>query len=635
VVRRLHEVAMDPEECAPYLLKLLGVKEGTERLAGLRPEAVKAKTFATLRQICLTMSRHQPLLVAVEDLHWLDQTSEDYLASLVESLAGSAILVLVTHRPGYRPSWLDKSYATQLALHPLPSQDSLRVVHATRGRAPLPEPVAQAIVAKAEGNPFFLEELPRAVLEHGASHPDLPVPDTIQGVLMARLDRLPEAAKRLAQTAAVMGRNFMPRLLAAVWDGTAPLGALLLELKRREFLYERTGGDEPVHVFKHALTQEVAYESLLITRRQALHLAAGQALEALYAERLEEVYDRLAYHYARTDKTNKAVEYLTRLAEKAVQSYAHAEAVAIWHEARAHAERLPATAQDRRMLEMLLRQADSLFYLGRRQEMVDLLLHEQGRLEQLQEPWLAGRSYAALTSAYSFLGQRAQGLASAQLALEAAMQGGDAATMGEAHLRIVNEYMFSGPLEPGIEHGRQAVALLERTEERSTLGGVYYILGLLYALHGDFALALEVASRVATIGQAIGTDACRRTQLLLRVGSLRCEANGRRGSTPFDRPWRSPRTRLKPRSSLAAWAMSISSRAASRRRTSIAPGRCRAGYGLAWAKPISPQASLTRRASWHARGSPLPARFRTGMDSVRPTRRWAALPWPAARLPRQ
>jgi predicted ATPase len=131
------------------------VKEGTERLTALSPEAIKTRTFATLRQMSLNGSRQRTLIFEVEDLHWIDKTSEEYLASLVESLAGTAILLLCTYRPGHRPPWLEKSYATQLALHPLPPQDSRTVVASTLQRAQVPETLTQLILAKAEGTPSF------------------------------------------------------------------------------------------------------------------------------------------------------------------------------------------------------------------------------------------------------------------------------------------------------------------------------------------------------------------------------------------------------------------------------------------------------------------------------------------------
>ena len=293
----LQEVAMDVEESAPFLLQLLSVKEGTARIAPFTPEAIRTRTFETLKQMSLIGSQRRPLIVEIEDLHWIDKTSEDYLASLVESLVGASLMLLTTYRPGYRPPWLEKSYATQIALRNLGPHDDVTVVRAVAKHQALPAHLERMVVHKAEGNPFFLEELTRAVTEHGDLQEDMAIPDTIQGVLMARIDRLPEEHKRLLQTASVLGRAFSPRLLEAMWEGTGSLHPLLAALQRLEFLYERTGADEPLFVFKHALTQEVAYESLLTTRRQVLHAAAGHALERLSQEWLAEGSEALAHHF--------------------------------------------------------------------------------------------------------------------------------------------------------------------------------------------------------------------------------------------------------------------------------------------------------------------------------------------------
>ena len=184
----------------------------------------------------------------------------------------------------------------------------------------MPEHLEQVVIDKAQGNPFFLEELTRAVIEPGGTAASIDVPDTIQGVLSARIDRLPEEHKRLLQIASVLGREFSPRLLAAMWDGTGSLEPWLLELKRLEFLFERTGVGESTYIFKHALTQEVAYESLLVTRRQVLHAAAGDAMERLYPDWLADRYEALAHHFTRGAVWAKAFDYLTKSGEKARQA---------------------------------------------------------------------------------------------------------------------------------------------------------------------------------------------------------------------------------------------------------------------------------------------------------------------------
>ena len=340
----LQEVQMDPDESAPYLLHLLGVDEGkdVDRLALLSPEAIKARTFETLQRMARQGSRLRPILFVVEDLHWMDATSEEYFASVVESIAGCAIMLICTYRPGYTPPWLNLSYATQIALHRLSPDDSLSIVRAVLRTDHVAEPLAAVILDKAEGNPFFLEELAKAVSEHDDFRAELAVPDTVQGVLAARIDRLPDEPRQVLQTASILGREFPLRLLGAIWQGQGTIEPHLLELKRLELLYEQSGADEPVYVFKHALTQDVAYGSLLVSRRQTLHAAAGRALEELYADRLDDVYDGLAYHYSKANEAAKAVEYLCHIAAKAARSYASGDAVKALEEALGHVERLPA-----------------------------------------------------------------------------------------------------------------------------------------------------------------------------------------------------------------------------------------------------------------------------------------------------
>jgi tetratricopeptide (TPR) repeat protein len=329
----LQEVGMDAEASAPYLLQLLGVKQGTAAIAVLTPEAVRTRTFDTFKQMSLQGSQRRPLIFEIEDLHWIDNTSEDYMASLVESLAGASIMLLTTYRPGHQPSWLGKSYATQISLHSLTPHDGLAIVHSALHGEKLPDQVVRMIIEKAEGNPFFLEELTRTIIEHGDTETPIEVPDTIQGILSARIDRLPETHKRVLQTASVLGREFSPRLLGEIWEGSSGLEALLSELKRMEFLFERTGTGEPVYVFRHALTQDVAYESLLTTRRQALHAVAGTALETLYPEGLTERSEELAYHFRLGEVWDKAFDSLTRSGDKARQAYAHQEAITFYTQA--------------------------------------------------------------------------------------------------------------------------------------------------------------------------------------------------------------------------------------------------------------------------------------------------------------
>jgi transcriptional regulator with AAA-type ATPase domain/tetratricopeptide (TPR) repeat protein len=500
----LQLLGVDPDEAAPYFHLLLGVKEGTERLATLSPEAIQARTFEILRQTSLKSSRRRPLILAVEDVHWLDSASDAYLAGLVESLPGAPILLVVTYRAEERPRWLDRSYTTHMALAPLSVEDSLTVVHSVDRAAHIPDPLMREILTKAEGNPFFLEELARAVAEHHDPGVTPPVPDTVQEVLQARIDRLPEECRRLLQTVAVLGRRVAARLVDTVWDGTTPLSGLLRELSRLEFLYEEVGGDEPVYVFKHGMTRDVARASVPTARRVALHTAAARMLETAYADRLDEIGAPLAYHYSKARVPDKAVHYLARLAERAAGSYAHAEAVTTLNEALVHAEGLPGDARDRRILDLTLRQAHSLSLLGRFPEALERLAAEEPRLERLGDPAVAAPFYFWRGHTYSYLGDEEQAARNAERALELAARCGDDATTGKALFLLAQESSWSGQPRQVIEHAERAVECLERAGERWWLGMAHWIIGVHHIVLGRFQAAAAAEARALAVGEAIG-----------------------------------------------------------------------------------------------------------------------------------
>ena len=498
----LQEVGLESDAYAPYLLHLLGVRDDAS-LAQLSAEAIKMRTFDALRTWSLRGCQQRPIIFVVEDLHWVDRSSEEYLASLVETLAGAHILLLCTWRPGYRPPWGDHSYVTQLALRRLNAHESLSIIRSALGTDRVPEGLARLILERAEGNPFFLEELTRAALEHGEVAAGTRVPETIQGVLMARMDRLPDTPRRVLQTASVLGRAVPLRLLGAIWQDATPLAPQLEELQRLEFLYAQAG-QEPGYVFKHALTQDVAYESLLAGRRRLLHAAAGRAFEHLYADRLEEVYDRLAYHYGRTDEHDKAFTYLVRFAEQAARKYAHQDAVSSLREALRHLEGVSSDYQDHAWIDTAMRLAHSLYFLGRFPDTLGLLDGGRERLERVADARLIGPYHFWLSHTYSHVGDRKRTIEHAEQAIVEGERCGDAATVGRAHYVLARSAWWSGKNVWGVEHGRQAVAVLEQSKEQWWLAQSYCATGINYCWMGEFESAIEMATRGYAIGESIG-----------------------------------------------------------------------------------------------------------------------------------
>jgi class 3 adenylate cyclase/tetratricopeptide (TPR) repeat protein len=482
----------------PYILRLLGVKEGAESVEDMPAETVKARTLNGLEQMLGRGSRRRPLVLLVEDVHWIDAPSEEYITRLARALADAPILLVTTTRPEYAPPWLEPARSAEILLQPLSDVDSRRVVESVVERQPLPERVLSMILDKADGNPLFLEELTRSVAGQHDPGAAPAVPETLQGVLMARIDRLPETPRRLLQTAAVLGREFSLRLLEAVWDGPGRALSHLEELTRLEFVHPGVG-EEPAYAFNHALSQEVAYESLLLSHRRTLHEAAGRALERQHAPRLAPVLDRLALHYSRAEQPDKAIEYLALVADRALHAYANAEAIQAVDEALEHADRLPEPARTRARVRLAVEKSQALVLLGALRESVDVLLGERAGVEALQDPMVSGPYNFRLASVFGLLGQTRDAVSLAEQALRAAEDVGDRVTMGRARYLLAREGFWAGRLREGVEHARRGITLLEATGDRWWLSMAHWAMAVNHTLLGDFAAASAAAARAKDV----------------------------------------------------------------------------------------------------------------------------------------
>jgi len=333
------------EETLPYLLALLGDAESTAQLAPMDPPLRRRRTFEAITRVLLRESLNQPLLLLVEDLHWLDSETDAWLHLLSERVPTASILLLVNYRPEYQHAWGSRTYYTQLRLDPLGEAEAHDLLSVLLGDGPGLRPLTELILGKTEGNPFFMEEIVQSLVDQGVLRRDpaggmqlaapvtssalaaLQLPPTVRGVLAARIDRLPADVKTLLQTLAVLGKEFAWSLLAAVANQPdEDVQRLLAHLQAEEFIYEHPAFPEPEYTFKHALTQEVAYNSVLLERRRVVHERAAQAIEELFPERLLEHYNELAHHYSRSSNTAKAVDYLHRAGQQAVERSAYAEA---------------------------------------------------------------------------------------------------------------------------------------------------------------------------------------------------------------------------------------------------------------------------------------------------------------------
>src|SRR5208282_4388901 len=310
------------EDTLPRLYGLLGIAEADAPLAQMDAQIERRRTLEAVKRLLLRESLNQPLMLIFEDLHWVDDETQALLSLLVDSIGTSRVLMLVNYRPEYRHEWGGKTYYTQLRLDPLGKESAGEMLTALLGEGAELEPLKRLIIDKTEGNPFFMEEIMQGLFEEGVlarngavklTRPlgELKLPATVQGILAARIDRLAPEQKDLLQTLAVMGKEFPLGLVRnVIKKPDDAIERMLSSLQLAEFIYEQPAAGEIEYTFKHALTQEVAYNSLLAERRKELHRRTGQAIEALHANRLEDHYEELARHYDRAGDNPKAVHYL-------------------------------------------------------------------------------------------------------------------------------------------------------------------------------------------------------------------------------------------------------------------------------------------------------------------------------------
>jgi predicted ATPase/class 3 adenylate cyclase len=339
----------------PVILYLLSVDPDDEALTAVAPAARRKRLFDTLLALLRRAAHMHPLVLVYEDLHWIDTSTEAFLGALVDAVVGVPIMLLITYRVGYPSPFGSRSFHTTLSLQNLTESDTLTMASRMLGMEAFPASLQAVLVEKAEGVPLFVEEVVKTLLdtgalrwEHDAYHAvqewaQVQVPDTIQDIIMSRLDRLGAQGKRAVQLASVIGRQFLVRLLERLSGLSGQLNGLLAELQKLELIYQQGLIPEPAYVFKHAMIQEVAYNSLLERQRKDLHGAVGEAIESLFPERLSEHYEELAHHFAQAEMWEKAMAYSTLSGERAMDAYANAEAKVHFSRALYAAEQIRAT----------------------------------------------------------------------------------------------------------------------------------------------------------------------------------------------------------------------------------------------------------------------------------------------------
>jgi class 3 adenylate cyclase/tetratricopeptide (TPR) repeat protein len=524
----LHRLGAELDRIQPFLGQFWALPAAAAALRDLDPKDKRQKTFEALRALVFAGSQRRPLVLAVEDTHWIDKTSEDSLGSVIDGLAGFRVLILTTFRPGYVVPWADKTYYRQISLDLLSETDVDAMISALLGTRNVPPDLVGRIQGKAEGNPLFVEEIVTSLRERGllvrddgrfvwAKGGEVELPGSVQDIVRARLDRLDEPVKRTAQTAAAIGREFGLSVLRRVSEIAQEVERYLETLQRLELIHETRLFPEPEYIFKHAVIQDTAYQSLLTQRRRELHGAIGRAIEELYADRLAEQAAILAYHYTRSEDQDRAITYALRAGDRAVGLYANAEATTYYQQALTAARALPPSADAQaREIDAVLKLASVSSTRPEIERDLTNLDAARATAERLQDPsrlasvlyWLGRLEYVR--------GNPQKGIEYAERSLELAERLGDEALAAPPVNLVGRAYYQMGDFTQAgqvLERSASQMLRLEKREDAATTAG---LAAVALAATGEFARAFPLADQAVALADELGNPFVQAASYLFR-----------------------------------------------------------------------------------------------------------------------
>ena len=513
------------ESTLPAFLALLDVPVDDPTWQALDPFQRRQQTLGAVKRLLLRESQVQPLILLFEDLHWIDSETQAMLESLVESLPTSRLLLLVNYRPEYQHGWANKTYYTQLRLDPLPPESAGEILNSVLGNDHGLQSLKQLLIERTEGNPFFLEESVRTLVEtkvlvgeRGNYHLEkkvesTQVPATVQAVLAARIDRLPLEEKQLLQSAAVIGKDVPFPLLQAITElSDEELRRGLTHLQAAEFLYETSLFPDLEYTFKHALTHEVAYGSLLHERQRALHARIVEAIETLYSDRLIEQVERLAHHAARGEVWGKALTYLRQAGAKADARSALREAVSYFEQALIALGHLPESREmHEQAIDLHFNLRTSLGSLGEEERVLEHLRAAEALASALGDQRRLAQVSVYIARQFSRQGKHEQAVTACERDIGMARTLGDYGLEVAATLRLGLANYSLGNYPKAVEALRRNLVPMDSPVVGERFGGTGLpfafsrrSLALALAERGEFIEAVARCTEAIHIAEAVG-----------------------------------------------------------------------------------------------------------------------------------
>ena len=516
----------DEATTLPYLRELLSPRESGLEKIQIAPETMKTRIIEALNRIVLKGSEIRPLIMAFEDLHWIDRSSEECLKYFLDAISGAKVFLIFTYRPEFVHTWGAKSYHSQLNLNRLSNREVLKMVAYLLGTPDIARDLEELILEKTEGVPFFLEEFIRSLIDLemiqrrdgkcqlAKKIQDMGIPSTIQDVIMARVDSLPEGAKEVLQLGSAIEREFSHELIKQVI--MLPEQELLSQmsvLKDSELLYERGIFPKSTYIFKHALTREVVYNSLILKKRTEIHEKIAKSIEDLHQDRLEEFYEMIAYQYSMSGNTRKAYEYLKLSAKKATRSHSMWEALSFYRKAIEKLKELPSIEENKREHIELIKTAEGpIRLLGYPEDSLTILQQGESLAEELGDKRAIAQLSNAIGLCYTSSGDPLLAARYHERCFEEAKNLDDIELMAQTARVLCLSYLSSGEIRKIVGIAPGVSDLLEKTHQEHEFFGepicVYAVIQALYGMYmggvlGNFNKGEQLLERVLSLAVEI------------------------------------------------------------------------------------------------------------------------------------
>jgi len=504
----------------PFLYDILSIETDDPLLKNLDVSDKRKRTLEAIKNILLADSKKRPLVFAVENLHWIDSASEEFINFLIDNIPNSKIILILTSRPGFSARWSEKSYHIQIAPSRLSNNEVEEMIRSILGGKKITKELIKLITDKADGIPFYVEEIIKSfteggiiVREKGGGYSvskgivEVDVPDTIQDVISARIDRLEENLKGTLQYASVIGKEFSYKLLKELMEIGDELQDYLTDLKRLELIYERSLFPDLEYRFKHSLTQEVAYNSLLMKRRKEFHGIVGEIIEDLYGDKLEENYELLAYHYGRSTRDEKAIDYLTLAGDKSVKIYSTEDAIGYYEEALKKLDKVPDTKTNKgKRVDLFIKQARVMRLMGRLKEHIKTLENNLPVAEELGDKDRLAEYYFKMGFYYSVMGEIEDSNKYCTKSVELAEVTKNERVIGLASVRQGYNYWYESEFKKAIPIIKKGIKILEKLGDHYWVARSYQPLGACYWQMGDWDNSMNYMQKLLKKSEEISDN---------------------------------------------------------------------------------------------------------------------------------